>query len=204
MAEAVRSAPSEDAARSRAGELLKSARHAKDLANKLLTLERASSGEALADTVDLAALLMRLSDTHRARMTARSVALSLALPVGQAKVQADPVMLEEAVTNLIDNALLHGGAGLTRVDMALSLDTDTATIRISDDGVGIAPDEVDIALARFGQPSPSEGSGLGLSIAEAVANKGGGSLTLSSSDEGGLEVALCLPLAPRADQRPAA
>ena len=204
MAEAVRSAPSEDAARSRAGELLKSARHAKDLANKLLTLERASSGEALADTVDLAALLMRLSDTHRARMTARGVALSLALPVGQAKVQADPVMLEEAVTNLIDNALLHGGAGLTRVDMALSLDTDTATIRISDDGVGIAPDEVDIALARFGQTSPSEGSGLGLSIAEAVANKGGGSLTLSASDAGGLDVALSLPLAPRADQRPAA
>lgn len=207
MAEAVRSAPDGDAARSRTADLLKSARHVKDLANKLLTLERASIAGELIDTVDLPPLLLQLAEAHRAAAKARGVSLTLDLPGEDISVRADPVMLEEAIANLLDNALKHGGPDLTRVDLRLRKAGDLALIAVADDGIGVPPEDVETVLSRFGQASPGEGSGLGLSIAGAVAESGGGSLELTPDGVEGLSVTLRLPLCDTAsgeDQRPAA
>lgn len=194
MAEAVRSAPDAGAARDRAGELLTSARHVKDLANKLLTLERANAAGTLVEPVDIARAVQAVTDAHAARARAAGVTLTASVPDRQMQVEADPVMLTEALANLIDNALSHGGEGLSRVALSLSRENGEAVLTVTDNGSGIAPRDLDRVRARFEQAEESEGSGLGLPIAEAVAEARGGSLDLAEAAGGGLEVTLRMPL----------
>jgi two-component system sensor histidine kinase TctE len=194
MAEAVRSAPGEAAARDRADELLTSARHLKDLANKLLTLERASHAGDRREPVELSEALEDVVDRYRAEARTQGVALSITLPDDEVTVSADPVMLREALGNLIDNALKHGGLGLQRVAVSLRTEDGQPVILVEDDGQGVAAEDVATVLERFGQARPSEGSGLGLSIAEAVALSHGGTIALGRSDGGGLAVTMALPL----------
>ncbi|NKX44522.1 sensor histidine kinase [Roseicyclus persicicus] len=195
MAEAVRSAPSDQAARDRAGELLVSARHVKDLANKLLTLERATTATGHDERLEVGELLEDVTDRFRATARAQGVALSLALPEDEVLAEADPVMLREAVANLVDNALRHGGPDLGRVAVGLSAGDGLAQVTVADDGRGVAAEDVETVLSRFGQAGPSEGSGLGLSIAEAVAERHGGAIALAPSEGGGLLVTLTIPAA---------
>jgi len=196
MAEAVRRAPTPDDARARAGELLTSARQVRDLANKLLTLERASAAGGPLERVDLVRLLGDVGHDFRPRAQEQGVELLLTLARGPVKVEADRLMLREAIANLIDNALRHGGAGLSRIIVALSVAQGLARLSISDDGRGLTADEVPLALARFGQVGTSEGSGLGLPIAEAVVTSRGGRLEIAPAGDTrkGLTVALYLPL----------
>ncbi|MDG3041794.1 sensor histidine kinase [Roseicyclus marinus] len=193
MAEAVRSAPSAQDARARAGELMASALHIRDLANKLLTLERATVVAGHSETFELGELVEDVADRFRAAARARGVALVLTLPEEEVITLADRVMLSEALANLLDNALLHGGPDLKRIALGLAASDGQARIDVADDGRGVAPEDVATVLSRFGQAGPSQGSGLGLSIAEAVALNHGGSIDLDRSAEGGLRVTLTLP-----------
>ncbi|MEO1796828.1 MAG: sensor histidine kinase, partial [Pseudomonadota bacterium] len=93
-------------------------------------------------------------------------------------------MVQEAVTNLLDNARIHGGPTLTEICLSATRTGDTIAIEVSDDGKGISPEEHDHALKRFEQLGSTSGSGLGLSIVEAVAHAHGGTCTLHSRDRG--------------------
>lgn len=202
MAEAVRSAPDGAAASSRAKELVRSAQHASDLANRLLTLERVQSESAPLDLteVEVADVVDEVLHLHRPEARARGITLLADLAPGQPPILADRMLLREALINLVDNALIHGGQGLSRIVIS-SRPTDTGLrLTVGDDGRGIAPDQHETVLARFGQATPGAGSGLGLSIAEAVVDRHGGRLTLDGVG-GGLSVALDLP---GAAQRPTA
>ena len=97
-------------------------------------------------------------------------------------------MIREAVTNLIDNAMKHGGAGLSEITVGLEAAPDSATIVVRDDGKGLSEAQIQTALQRFGQVSErSDGSGLGLPIVERVADRHGGGLKLRGGAPG-LEV----------------
>lgn len=196
MAEAVQSAPTKAAMQDRTEELLLAARRASDLANKLLTLERvrAAPEGAFERTVDLAAMVQDVVEAFQQEARARGVDVEADLADGQMIVVADEVMVREAITNLVDNALQHGGPGLRHAKVRLTRRKDTAVVTVEDDGVGLDPADIETVLARFGQASPGEGSGLGLSIADAVAERHGGALELDT-DRRGLAVTLCLPLA---------
>ena len=202
MAEEVKSAPSADAARGRADELLTSAHHAKDLANKLLTLERISADAAgpIQNAFDANALIANVAETLKLPADQNGVRLDTHLHPAPLPIVADEVMVREAITNLVDNALRHGGKDLSRISIAVSKAKDTVRFDIEDDGSGIDPADVPVVLSRFGQAGPSEGSGLGLSIAEAVAKRHGGHLDLAPQAQG-LNVSLTLPAS---DHRPTA
>lgn len=196
MAEAVRDAPNETAIRSRATELFDAARQASDLANKLLTLERirAAPPETLQTTVDMAAVASTVAGLFRKKTTARGIDLRLDLVAGPTTVTADNVMVQEAIANLVDNAMIHGGAGLQNILISLRRQEGMAVLSVEDDGVGLAASDVATVLARFGQATPGDGSGLGLSIAAAVADRHGGRLDIDT-ERRGLAVRLILPLA---------
>jgi len=106
--------------------------------------------------------------------------------------EGDELMIGEACSNLIDNALLHGGSDLTKISINLSIESNRLKLEIVDDGVGIAPDKRAAALERFGQLNPSTGSGLGLAIAAAVVSRHHGTLSMQSRSPG-LAVILSLP-----------
>jgi two-component system sensor histidine kinase TctE len=204
LGEAVQSAQSLEAAQARADDLVTAARQASVLAEQLLRLERLRSSEGALDArpFDLGDLLGDIARQYRPAAESAGVALSVAASHGTevpVKIISDRLMLREAFFNLIDNALRHGGAGLSQVEMTYGTEQGTARVTIRDDGGGIPAEARQTALARFGQVRPSNGSGLGLPIAEAIVTKLGGHLGLEG-DGPGLTVVLSLPL----DQRPAA
>ncbi|MEO0401967.1 MAG: sensor histidine kinase [Pseudomonadota bacterium] len=196
LGEAILTARSLDAAKARAGDLVVAAERAGDLAENLMTLERARAavGDA-SGPVDLAQMLRSTVADFEGRAARMGVTLTLSGANAPAKAHANHTMLQEAVKNLIDNALLHGGPDLSSVTVSLHA-THEWRMTVADDGQGVSPADFPKILARFGQADPSDGNGLGLSIAEAVARRHGGALTLDAVPAG-LSASMRLPRAPR-------
>ena len=190
LAEATHGAPTPEATRRRAGELLESARQTRDLANRLLTLERIRSGEGGLSEVDLNEVAAEVA----VRLGAASGPVEVAVRPADhpARIAADEVMVREAIVNLADNALRHGGTDLSRIEISVAREPGGLRVEVADDGVGLAAGDVPVALARFGQAVPGEGSGLGLPISEAVAERHGGRLDVEAGGPG-LRVSLRFP-----------
>jgi signal transduction histidine kinase len=109
-------------------------------------------------------------------------------------IMCRPSDIRRAITNLVDNAVKHGG--LARVDI-LRKDV-RVVIVIDDDGPGIPPQEQERVFAPFYRLDPSRdpgkaGVGLGLSVARSIAREHGGEVTLANRDGGGLSVCVELP-----------
>ena len=114
-------------------------------------------------------------------------------------MDGDPTLLGEAFTNLVENALRHGGDAMTRIVVRTALEGEVISVTVQDDGVGIPLDEAETAFRRFSQLQSGEGTGLGLAIVEQVMRKHRGSVRLESVERGTsvrLEV-------PRAEASPA-
>ena len=199
LGEAILTAGSLDVAKARAGDLVTAAERAGDLAENLMTLERARAGLGKAlEPSDLAQVLRRTVADFEGLAARKGVQLRLTGADARAIVPMDATMVEEAVRNLIDNALLHGGQRLTGITVSLRGDQDWR-ISVRDDGQGVPEADFPKILARFGQAEPSSGSGLGLSIAVAVAHRHGGALTIDPVGAG-FSVSLRLPRMHGGDQ----
>ncbi len=194
LGEAILTARTLDVAKARAGDLVTAAERAGDLAENLMTLERARASVGGATrSVDLAQLLRSTVADFEGRAARMGVRLVLAGVEDRMMAKLDGTMVQEAVKNLIDNALLHGGADLGAVSVSLHAGHELR-VTVADDGRGVPRDDFPKILARFGQADPSDGSGLGLSIAEAVARRHGGALTLDPVPQG-FSASLRLPRA---------
>jgi two-component system, OmpR family, sensor kinase len=115
----------------------------------------------------------------------------------------DRLRLEQALGNLVDNALRHG-AGTIRleaVDVAAVI-----VLRVSDEGPGFPDDFLTHAFERFSRADVARaggGAGLGLAIVDAIARAHGGTATAKNSANGGATVTLSVPAASFADAHPA-
>lgn len=89
----------------------------------------------------------------------------------------------EAISNIVKNALDHMNAnGTVRITWETS--PFTGMIRITDNGSGIAPEEIDHIFKRFyrsSQPSDAQGIGLGLPLAKSIIEGQGGTISLQST-----------------------
>lgn len=106
-------------------------------------------------------------------------------------------LLTRALTNLIDNGVLHGGVVVVRIQSTAN----HMTIVVEDNGPGIPEKELERATEPFvrldaSRPIASGGVGLGLAIARDAAAYHGGRLVLRNRTCGGLSAALELPLQP--------
>jgi signal transduction histidine kinase len=103
-------------------------------------------------------------------------------------------LLGQALGNLIENTLRYAAGG-SRLAIRAAREENTVVINVADDGPGIAADQRQEALRRFGRLDPSRhaaGSGLGLSLVEAAARLHGGRIELADAKPG-LLVRLILP-----------
>src|SRR3984957_128479 len=115
---------------------------------------------------------------------------------GPVSVLGDPVLLAQALSNLIDNALKYAPVDGTIEVAVVKLADGTAEISVSDNGPGITDSEKSKVVQRFYRGDASRGTpgvGLGLSLVQAVAKLHGSTLSLSDR-EPGLRVSLTLPL----------
>jgi signal transduction histidine kinase len=98
-------------------------------------------------------------------------------------VEGDRELLAQAVINLLENALKYTDAG-TRITLTISNRAASAVLTVRDDGPGIAPQDREIALRRFGRLDESRskpGHGLGLSLVASIARAHGGDLVLKDA-----------------------
>ena len=125
----------------------------------------------------MAAVTM-IAEKFSEKASQNHIAFTTELEPITALLWGDPILFEQAVLNVLNNALLHGGEEMDRISLTVNENTDAIVIAVRDNGVGIAPVDHDVALGRFGQIGPSVGSGLGLPIAKAIAEAFGGRVEL--------------------------
>jgi len=142
---------------------------------------------------DAVPLLASVVEFYEAVAEERNVALRLRTPP-EVLAYGDKAMIQQAVANLIDNAVKFSPEVGT-VEVAVSVDN-VVSVSVSDQGPGIPATERERATHRFyrGESARSTpGSGLGLSLVLAVAQLHGGELRLENNGPG-LCAVLVLPL----------
>ncbi|MBX3028369.1 hybrid sensor histidine kinase/response regulator [bacterium] len=145
----------------------------------------------------LTALVREAIARQEALGAARGVTLTLANDDELAHVPADGAYMERVLTNLIGNALKFSPDGAT-VTVGLTQENGCVAVSVSDDGPGIAPDELGTIFDKYrrGRATAAvEGSGLGLFIVKSVVDAHGGSIEVRSEPGHGATFILRLPLA---------
>ena len=186
MAESLRDAQNRGDQLQRIDDLVAAARASVRLTEQLLSMDRLRQPmpDNRRSQFDIAELLRTICADIGSEVLSRDIEFELIAPEHQIEMTGDQVFIAEAIKNVIDNALKHGGPNLSSIVVRLRQSGDKAMITVQDDGRGLSPDESEAALGRFSQVEPSQGSGLGLSIASAVAERHGGKLVIDQVEKG--------------------
>ena len=130
----------------------------------------------------------------RSRMSGLTVDLQLAN--GLPEIPADPVQVDQVLTNLLENAARHSPRGGT-IRIHIGPAGGAVRVRVADEGPGIKPEEREKVFEAFyrGRESPeSAGSGLGLAIARAIVTAHGGRIWIEETTRGGTAMMVDFPL----------
>jgi two-component system sensor histidine kinase KdpD len=174
------------------------------LVGNLLDLTRFSEGhiELRRDWVAIdelvGAVLARLSGVLA------SHPVSLHLPPEPPLVRGDEVMLEQVLSNLLENAARHTPAG-TAVEISAGAAGDALEVAVRDHGPGFPAGEETRVFEKFHQARPESaqsGFGLGLAICKAIVEAHGGTITADNAPGGGAEFRFTLPLPARETAAP--
>ncbi|HXG58643.1 MAG TPA: ATP-binding protein [Thermoanaerobaculia bacterium] len=167
------------------------------LVDDLSELSNIESGEIALDRhpVDLRQMIADLCEDFGDQAAQRGIRFDLR--GGGATVNADVLRLQQAFSNLIDNAIKYGGEKTT-VEIEVTGTPDAGVVRITDHGEGIAPEEHDRIFHRFYRVDRSRsqkvlGTGLGLAIARHIVLRHGGTIALESTPGAGSTFMVRLP-----------
>ena len=109
-----------------------------------------------------------------------------------ADLSADRIQLEQALANLLDNALRHGGAP---IELSAAAVDGHVELHVRDHGPGFSAEVLPRAFERFARSASAAGhAGLGLAIVESVAKAHGGEAGAANRPGGGADVWIALPL----------
>lgn len=194
LAEALREAKTEKDRVQLQSELVTAARKSARLAEQLLSLERLRyDGPAKLISLDLNAVVKQTCETVAPEILSRDLAFSFDAAQEALLIEADETLLSEAVKNLIDNALQHGGPHLGTIAVQTERVEANAVLKVMDDGRGLPPELADVAFRRFGQIEPGSGSGLGLAIVQDIVLRHSGTIEIMPSSRG-TEIKITLPI----------
>ena len=166
------------------------------LADDLLLMAR-SDQDALGlriEPVALDELARTTADRFAERASREHRRVAVDVPPGT-EAQADRLRLEQALRNLIDNALEHGEGTVTVTARTVGEATE---LHVRDEGRGVPPEVAMRAFERFSRGDdarPRGGSGLGLAIVEAIAQAHGGTAGIAATGTGA-DVWISLPTRP--------
>ena len=173
--------------------------HADRILTQLLLLakvEAAGSSGPVTLPLDLAAFARDLTAEHIPAAAESGIDLGFE-GQGPLAILAEPLLLGEALRNLISNAILHAGRGAV-VTVRVQLWPEGAALEVEDNGPGIPPAARAAAVSRFARgDTQGPGMGLGLPVVEEIAALFGGRLLLTEGSGGrGLLARMVFPMPP--------
>jgi two-component system OmpR family sensor kinase len=164
------------------------------LADDLLVIARSDQGRLPVRPVALDADELLAGVAHRFAARARAEDRPLrAEKADGVVVNADHARLEQALANMVDNALRHGRG---EVVLSAARDNGHVELHVRDRGPGFPPEFLPSAFERFSRADEARsrgGTGLGLAITDAVAKAHGGAAYAANREQGGADVWLALP-----------
>ncbi len=173
------------------------------LAEDLLLIARSDQGKLplRIETLEASELLTSIAGRYewRAGEAGRPIATAAA---SELYLRGDRIRLEQALGNLVDNALRHGKG---EIRLSAAQVNGQVELHVHDEGDGFAPEFVSQAFERFSRADParsSGGSGLGLSIVRMIVEAHGGSAHVANENGGGADAWVVLPgAAPAPDEQ---
>jgi signal transduction histidine kinase len=167
----------------------------------LLDLARLEGGGGAwrTERVAVAQLLERALHRHEPALREKGVSLRTVQESGVETVTGDPNRLEQALQNLVANAIRHTPAGGV-VTVQAAAAKKGIVLSVEDTGPGIAPEHLPRVFDRFykvdasrSAAGPDSGSGLGLSIVRAIVARHGGTVSATNVPGGGARFEILLP-----------
>ncbi len=174
------------------------------IADDLLVLSRAESVEPQIAPFGLSDLLHEIFARFKTDARRASVELAHAIPAG-IDLTANRDQIEEAVVNLVDNAIKYTSEG-GRVVLSAYSDDCAIRIRVSDDGIGIMQEDVPRIFERFyrvdkARSRQTGGTGLGLAIVKHITESHGGTVIVETEFNRGSTFTLEFPVGAREIER---
>ncbi len=199
LAEAVMEAAGEpDDVRRFAGRMQHESERLARLVQELIDLSRLQGAEPgpQGTNVGVPALLQDAADRVRLAAESKRIDVAIGDTVGLA-VRGDAEQLTTALGNLLDNAIAYS-APETRVGVGARLAGDFVEISVTDEGIGIPPEDVERIFERFYRVDPARsratgGTGLGLALVKHIVTNHGGHVTVWSAEGSGSTFTLHLP-----------
>jgi signal transduction histidine kinase len=170
--------------------LLRSTQRLATLAEHLLDLQRLSLGAAHHENVELRALCEGVVADLAPLAIANRCQLGVSADVPQQFVRGDRLALERALSNLIQNAIEHGGE---HCEILVVL-REGSIVEVCDTGPGIPEAERERVAEAFHRLTPQgRGAGLGLHLVAEIARLHGGQLVVGATPQGGARMRLSFP-----------
>lgn len=175
------------------------ARRLERILENLLQLTRVESGlvpgrEWIPVEELVGAALTRLEDALGDGRVVLSIPPDLAAPV-------DPVLFEQVLINLVENALKHGAPP---IELAARREGAELVLEIRDHGAGIPEGVGPRLFDKFVRASTAPGAGLGLAVVRAIIEAHGGTVTADTAPGGGARFRIALPAEPPPGMAPPA
>jgi signal transduction histidine kinase len=162
------------------------------LIDRMLRESDASVAGSELRPIGLPGLLWGMARRWDDELRSRALRVELDLAAGLPAVRADPAMLDEVLSELVDNAASFSPRGAA-ITLTATGDDAGVTLAVRDAGPGIASDEVPVAREPFWRSDDADavpGAGLGLGVADAMAHRMGGSLEIDPGPGGCVRLVL--------------
>ncbi|RLB73906.1 MAG: hypothetical protein DRH07_00270 [Deltaproteobacteria bacterium] len=179
---------------------LEEARRMSHLIEDLLLLSKSDLGEIplKMEPLPLVELIIELHQQAQLLATTKNIKVDLLYPDQQIILDADNLRLRQVFLNLLTNAIKYTPEGGS-VTIELALNDNDVAITISDTGIGIDDENLDLIFDRFYRVNKTNnrndgGSGLGLAIVKWIVDAHTGSISVSSTVGQGSKFTVTLPL----------
>ena len=183
----------------RCAKVYKEANRMADMVSELISLSKLQGAEALPEMEPLAVddLIEEALSRNQLAAEARSIELNRGASVG-VQVKGDRSLLVTALSNLISNAINYSPEKMPVSVSQKVVDGGVVLIRVTDRGIGIAPDDQKRVFERFyrvdvGDSRNQGGTGLGLSLVKHILNRHRGRLLIESVPNNGATFTACFP-----------